>query len=81
MSIRDPVLAVQTLLRLSKNGTKAIAKKELSVLHRKYLVDYWSPTMVALDAHLHMVPEYATHLDGLGPKNLWWSKEEQGKIR
>ena len=62
----DPAQASKTLLRLSKNGVKAIPKKELSALHRKYFIDCWSPTMVALDAHLHMVTEVASHLKGLG---------------
>ena len=31
-STRDPVKAAKTLLRLSKNGVKAIPKKELSTL-------------------------------------------------
>ena len=35
-STADPVQAVKILLRLSKNGVKAIPKKELSALHRKY---------------------------------------------
>ena len=41
-------------------------------------MDCWSPTMVALDAHLHMVSEVAKHLDGLGSKGWWTTKEVQG---
>ena len=74
-----PVQASKTLLRLSKNGVKAIPKKELSALHRKYFVGCWSSTMVALDAHLHMVTEVANHLNGLGKKEWWKTKEEQGR--
>ena len=64
-----PAEAAQTLLRLSKNGVKAIPKKEATALHRKYFVDCWSPIMVALDAHLHMVHEIVDHLKGLGKKD------------
>ena len=64
----DPVQAAETLLRLPKNGVKVTSNKELTALHRKYFVDYWSPTMVTLDAHLHMVTEVANHLEGLGRK-------------
>ena len=60
--------AARTLLRLSKNGVKAIPKKEATALHTKYFVDCWSPIMVALDAHLHMVHENVDHLKGLGRK-------------
>ena len=60
-----PVEADQTVLRLSKNDVKAIPKKEATALHRKYFVDCWSPTMIALDAHLHMVHEIAENLNGL----------------
>ena len=35
--------------------------------------------MVALDAHLHMVMEVASHLNGLGKKEWWKPKEEQGR--
>ena len=75
----DPVLAATTLRRLPKNGVKAIPKKELSALHQKFFVDCWSPTMVALDAHLHMVTEVANHLNGLGKKEWWKTTEEQGR--
>ena len=76
---KDPVQASKTLLRLSKNGVRAIPKKELSALHRKYFVDCWSPTIVALDTHLHMVTEVANHLNGLGKKEWWKTSEEQGR--
>ena len=76
-AITNPAQASKTLLRLSKNGVRAIPKKELSAHHRKYFVDCWSPTMVALDAHLHMVTEVANHLNGLGKKEWWKSNEEQ----
>ena len=75
----DPVQAAKTLLRPSKNGVKAIPKKEFSALHRKYFVDYWSPMMVALDAHPHMVIKIADHLEGLGRKDWWHTKEKQGR--
>ena len=65
-STGSPAEAARTLYRLSKNGVKAIPKKEATALHRKYFVDCWSPTMVALDAHLHMVHEIVDHLKGLG---------------
>ena len=64
----SPAKASRTLLRLSKNGVKLIPKKEQTTLHRKYFVDCWSITMVALDAHLHMVSEVAKHPNGLGSK-------------
>ena len=73
-----PADAARTLLRLSKNGVKAIPKKEATALHRKYFVDRWSPIMVALDAHLHGVHEIVDHLKGLGRKEWWASKEVQG---
>ena len=57
-----PVQTAMTLLRLSKNGVIAMPKKECSVLHQKFFVDCWSPTMVALDAHLLTVTEIANHL-------------------
>ena len=74
-----PAEAAQTLLRLSKNGAKAIPKNEQSALYRKFFVDCWSPTMVALDAHLHMVIEIAEHLNGLGRKVWWSTKAVQGE--
>ena len=58
---------------------KAIPKKEATALHRKYFVDCWSPTIVALDAHLHMVHEIVDHLKGLGKKEWWATKEVQGE--
>ena len=35
--------------------------------------------MIALDAHLHMVTEVANHLNGLGQKEWWKPKKEQGQ--
>ena len=34
--------------------------------------------MVALDVRLHMVSEVAKHLNGLGSKEWWTTKEVQG---
>ena len=42
-------------------------------------MDCWSPIMVALDAHLHMVHEIIDHLKGLGKKEWWATKEVQGE--
>ena len=79
LSNGTPAAAAPTQLMLSKYGVKAIPKKEQSALHRKYFVDCWSPTMVALDAHLHMVIEIAEHLNGLGRKVWWSTKAVQGE--
>ena len=73
----SPAEAARTLLRLSKNGVKAIPKKEATALHRKYFVDCWSPIMVALEAHLNMVHEIVDHLNGLGKKE-WWAFDLAG---
>ena len=60
-------------------ASRQFSKKESMALHRKYLVDLWLPTMVALDAHLHIMHEIAEHLNGLGRKELWATKAVQGE--